>query len=80
MDNNITKIVDENGTTMWLTENGREHREDGPAVIFADGSELWCLNGLLHRDDGPAVILLPGFNKAIVKEWYVKTGHKFRYD
>ena len=31
------------------------HREDGPAMIWKDGSTAWCLNNLIHRDDGPAL-------------------------
>lgn len=35
--------------------DGRWHREDDAAVIYADGSEWWYINGELHRDDGPAI-------------------------
>jgi len=31
------------------------HREDGPAIMYNDGSEEWFLNGKLHREDGPAI-------------------------
>ena len=31
------------------------HREDGPAIEFADGYKAWFLNGELHREDGPAI-------------------------
>ena len=31
------------------------HREDGPAVEFADGRKEWYLHGNLHREDGPAI-------------------------
>jgi len=31
------------------------HREDGPALEFADGSRHWYLNGKRHRLDGPAM-------------------------
>jgi hypothetical protein len=31
------------------------HREDGPAVEWADGSKFWYIKGMLHRTDGPAV-------------------------
>lgn len=42
------------GTKMWYL-NGRLHREDGPAIEWADGSNEWWLNGKRHREDGPAV-------------------------
>ena len=41
-------------TKAWYL-NGKLHREDGPAVEFADGDKFWYLNGKLHREDGPAV-------------------------
>lgn len=36
-------------------EKGERHREDGPAVEYADGSKYWYQNGELHREDGPAI-------------------------
>ena len=36
------------------------HRLDGPAVVFADGSEMWFKDGLIHRVDGPAMIDIDG--------------------
>ena len=35
--------------------NGLLHREDGPAIEYADGSRFWYRNGKCHRDDGPAI-------------------------
>jgi len=35
--------------------NGKLHREDGPAVEWADGHREWWLNGELHREDGSAI-------------------------
>ena len=46
--------VDENGAKWWYL-NGKLHREDGPAIEYADGSKHWWLNGQRHREDGPAV-------------------------
>ena len=48
--------------------DGKEHRSDGPAVIYSGGSEVWCFNGKLHRLDGPADIS-PGFDGG--PEWWV---------
>ena len=46
-------------TKEWHTKewhfNGKYHREDGPAIEFANGGKQWYLNGLLHRKDGPAI-------------------------
>jgi hypothetical protein len=46
--------------------NGRLHREDGPAVIWPDGDQCWCLKGLFHREDGPAFIYRDG-----TPAWYL---------
>jgi hypothetical protein len=47
-------IVDKFGTKIWY-QNGKHHREDGPAVERADGRKFWYQNGKLHRLDGPAI-------------------------
>jgi hypothetical protein len=57
--------VDEYGTKRWLL-NGKRHREDGPAVEWADGDKHWFLNGKPHREDGPATEYADGS-----KSWYV---------
>ena len=49
--------VDEYGTRRYYNAAGLLHREDGPAVIWRDGSEAWFHNGKLHRTTGPAVAL-----------------------
>jgi len=41
--------------TVWFNRLGQEHREDGPAVEYSDGSKAWLINGKLHRLDGPAI-------------------------
>ena len=43
------------GTQSWWL-NGKQHREDGPAVIYADGAQRWYQNDKRHRAAGPAVI------------------------
>jgi antitoxin component YwqK of YwqJK toxin-antitoxin module len=45
----------------WMTEDGKSHREDGPAIIYyhPDGSirtEYFYLNGRLRRESGPAIV------------------------
>jgi hypothetical protein len=39
---------------------------DGPAAIYANGSQRWYVDGQLHRLDGPAVI-----HADRSQEWYV---------
>jgi len=38
------KHTDAGGSEYWY-QNGQLHREDGPAVRYADGEEGWYLNG-----------------------------------
>ena len=55
-----------NGITEWRV-NGKLHREDGPAIEYANGAvEYWYFDGKLHREDGPAVTYANG-----EKFWYV---------
>ena len=42
-------------TRTDYTEEGRLHREDGPAIICSDGLVAWYREGRLHREDGPAI-------------------------
>ena len=42
------------GYKIWYL-NGKIHREDGPAIEWANGDKSWYLNGILHREDGPAI-------------------------
>lgn len=48
-------VTDEDGTKYYYL--GDElHREDGPAIIWEDGSiEQWFLNNKRHREGGPAL-------------------------
>ena len=47
------------GTVRYF-KDAQFHRDDGPTVIWRDGSEYWYQNGYLHRDGGPAVIFSRG--------------------
>lgn len=52
------------GNKFWF-KNDKIHREDGPAVEYANGYREWRLNGKKHRLDGPAVEWKNGD-----KHWY----------
>lgn len=80
------KVYDD-GTKEWYL-NGKLHREDGPAIEWANDDKSWYLNDKLHREDGPA------FEYNGAKEWwlngklhredgpaveYAIDGHKFWY-
>lgn len=51
-----------NGITRYYKDAKRKvlHREDGPAVICANGNQHYYLNGKLHRLDGPACTYTTG--------------------
>ena len=67
MENKPICEIDYDGTKRWYL-NGVYHREDGPAMEFADGRKQWCLNGKLHRLDGPAIENHDGH-----KQWWVNS-------
>jgi hypothetical protein len=52
--------------TEWKNAAGQLHREDGPAIEYADGDKEWWINGECHREDGPAVECADG-----TKLWYL---------
>ena len=61
-------IVDEESTTRWYKDAKCKvlHRENGPAIEWANGSKSWWQNGQRHRTDGPAVVYANGS-----KAWYI---------
>jgi hypothetical protein len=46
--------------------DGEQHRTDGPAVEWANGSKQWWVNDQRHRTDGPAIEYTDG-----MKRWYI---------
>ncbi len=40
--------VDDYGTTRWYNEQGKLHRENGPAIEYEDGEKWWWLNGISY--------------------------------
>ena len=58
--------IDNNGNKRWYNSDGQLHREDGPAIEWADGTKEWWINGKLHREDGPAFEDVGGY-----KEYWV---------
>ena len=62
-----------NGRYELTNNNGKLHRDGGPAVICLDGRRYWYQNGLRHRYDGPALVYPDGrqywyWNGALVDE------------
>ena len=57
--NGIYRIKTTRGI-FWYNEDGKLHREDGPAVEQVNGHREWYQNDKLHRVDGPAVERING--------------------
>jgi len=60
-------VVDDAGTTRWFKDAKCKvyHRENGPAIEYYNGDDVWYQDGLLHRIDGPAIERAGGH-----KEWW----------
>jgi hypothetical protein len=54
-------------------KNNNLHREDGPAIEYADGTKYWYKEGKRHREDGPAVEYPDG-----TKYWYLEGDSYFQ--
>jgi len=66
--------IDKNENRHWYNEEGKIHRENGPAYEASNGYKAWYKNGQLHREGGPAIIMVSG-----TKQWY-KNGKRHRID
>ena len=60
--------IDEYGDKSYYSDKAMTiyHREDGPAIEWADGDKHWYLNGKCHREDGPAYEGADG-----TKHWWI---------
>ena len=68
------RTVRKNGRVEWKDQDGKLHREDGPALELPEkGGRAWYIHGKLHREDGPAM------DGPLGKSWYLK-GRKHRED
>jgi len=66
-------MVCDSGDKHWYLY-GKRHREDGPAIEYANGNKSWYINDELHREDGPALEYTNGD-----KAWYLN-GKRHRED
>ena len=63
-DNITQKIVTPEKTEY--RKGGKLHRNNGPAIIYADGSKEWWLNGERHRKGGPAIVHADGTERYFI--------------
>ena len=67
------------GSKEWYL-NGEYHREDGPAIEYANGSKYWFRNGEYHREDGPAIEHVNGANVWYLNgKWHREDGPAVEY-
>ena len=68
--------VYKDGTKEWRWYlNDELHREDGPAMEYANGNKSWYLKGKLHREDGPTVAYVDSG-----KDWYLNGNYSTEAD
>lgn len=53
-------MVAEDGAKRYKNQFNQYHNDDGPAIIWADGTKFWYQNGRTHREDGPAILWADG--------------------
>jgi hypothetical protein len=51
---------------LWTDSTERDHRLQGPAIEWDDGSKDWYKHGDMHRVNGPAYERSGGY-----REWWV---------
>lgn len=54
-------IINKFGNREWYNDKGEYHNENGPAIIWPDGTQFWFINGQAHRTDGPSYIGSDGY-------------------
>ncbi len=71
------KTVDDEGIIRYYDDEGYFHREDGPAILFPNGSTFYYVHGKEHREDGPAVTFWNGIKRYCLDgEYYTKDEYK----
>ena len=69
----VEKIIGFNDVSFYKKGTFFYHREDGPAIEFADGTKKWYFNGRMHREGGPA------YESDGYEEWWIN-GNLHRED
>lgn len=63
---NMSILNIEFGNRFWKNRTGELHRENGPAMEWANGDKEWYIHDQLHRENGPAREYANGY-----KAWWV---------
>ncbi len=70
----VRKVIDISGNIRYYNEQGKFHREDGPAIIYKFGYKAWRIDGRYHRIGGPAIEWSNG------DKYYLVNGVRHRED
>ena len=55
LDTKLVEGINQFPNVVIYIKDNKLHREDGPAIKWADGSSYWYSLGRLHREHGPAI-------------------------
>jgi hypothetical protein len=67
--------------TNHLVLNGRNHNENGPAIIHGIGVKEWWINGKVHRMNGPAIEYPDGRTEYWINNIHIEAlDNKYIYD
>ena len=58
------------GTTYYKKGTTIIHREDGPAIIWANGSKFWIVENKYHRENGPTIEWFEG--DEVLYSWHIR--------
>lgn len=77
----LPAIMWSNGHHLWYIDN-KVHCEDGPAMKFDDGSQVWCKNNEMHRDEIDVMtgLTLPAISYANGNKEWLQYGKHHRID
>jgi hypothetical protein len=45
-------VIRAGGVLEWRDDDGRPHRDDGPAAIYPDGRRIWFDEGVKVTEEG----------------------------
>ena len=62
---------------IWYNQKGELHREDGPAVTWANGDKSFCLNGKGYTEEEYWEKVKPA-KEVTIKELEQKLGYKIK--
>jgi len=68
------EIYNISGYKYLSFKDGKLHNDNGPAIVYSNGTQEWYKDGKCHRDNGPAIVYSNGY-----KVWY-KNGKYHRED